>query len=304
MRKVKLLFVAWLLLCIMALCLIGCGSEMEQGSGSVESNSSDTSDMVSTEEENDEGTSEDEGLASSGVSSGGSGTGEGSSGTTGQPAGSSSTTKPNTGTGNGASTSKPSGGGATSSKPSSGASSGSTPTGGGSSSSSTPAKTIEQQIIEYCASRGLPRDTTMTEGFANIYWNCQTFADYKAVIDKCQVSGNCYNLYTSGGKLGIGFGPRSRWQPTQAEIDQLVAYGNQYGQSIGMVYDDYKTIENASWGPPLLLGNGGYATQGYEKVKNVIKDGLDFYKNVENLEYFKIVSKKLSANQWEIYILT
>ena len=297
MKKVKLLFVAWLLLCIMALCLIGCGSEMEQGSGEGESNSLDTSDTVSTEEENDEVISEDEGLASSGSSSGGSGTGEGSSGTTGKPAGSSSTstttTKPNTGTGNGASTSKPSSGG----------SSGSTPTGGGSSSSSTPAKTIEQQIIEYCVSRGLPRDTTMTEGFANIYWNCQTFADYKAVIDKCQVNGNCYNLYTSGGKLGIGFGPRSRWQPTQAEIDQLVAYGNQYGQSIGLIYEDWFTVENGSWDQPYVLGNGGYATQGYEKVKKDITQRLNRYKNSEGQEYFKVVSRKIAANQWEIYVI-
>ena len=143
----------------------------------------------------------------------------------------------------------------------------------------------------------------MTEGFANIYWNCQTFADYKAVIDKCQVNGNCYNLYTSGGKLGIGFGPRSRWQPTQAEIDQLVAYGNQYGQSIGLIYEDWFTVENGSWDQPYVLGNGGYATQGYEKVKKDITQRLNRYKNSEGQEYFKVVSRKIAANQWEIYVI-
>ncbi len=94
--------------------------------------------------------------------------------------------------------------------------------------------------------------------------------------------------------------------PTKAQIDKIVSDARAYGESLGMGWNSSLTIDNSGWSAP--------ATTEYQSLQGVkdkvyyqIKKFADRLKSSPNwydgAPAFKVVSKKLSDGNYEIYVL-
>lgn len=88
-----------------------------------------------------------------------------------------------------------------------------------------------------------------------------------------------------------------RWGPTAtlSEINSIVAEYRAYGESLGMIWDDTATKDNASWNVPMRIR--AYATK--EKFRQDMKDELNWVK--DGGDYFKIYIEPYE-NTWEVYV--
>ena len=89
--------------------------------------------------------------------------------------------------------------------------------------------------------------------------------------------------------------------PTKAQIDKIVSDARAYGESLGMGWNSSLTIDNSGWSAP--------ATTEYQSLQGV-KDKVYYQikKWASRIECdgspaFKVVSKKLSDGNYEIYVL-
>lgn len=94
--------------------------------------------------------------------------------------------------------------------------------------------------------------------------------------------------------------------PTKAQIDKIVSDARAYGESLGLGWNSSLTIDNSGWSGP---ANTQYESlQGAkETVYYQIKKFADRLKSSPNwydgAPAFKVVSKKLSDGNYEIYVL-
>lgn len=90
----------------------------------------------------------------------------------------------------------------------------------------------------------------------------------------------------------------AEWWPSRAEIDQIIAECRSYGESIGMIWADYKNKDNASWDSPEEVR--WYRRLGKEEFVQTLKEFLEIDYNA-GFCYFKLWVEPYE-NTWKVYI--
>lgn len=86
----------------------------------------------------------------------------------------------------------------------------------------------------------------------------------------------------------------------QSQVNSFVARSKAYGESIGLVWDDSFTLDNASWNSCISSRYSGNSENAvYEKMKSALN-----YKKNNGAMYFKIYPEYIDeVNGWEFTIL-
>ena len=93
--------------------------------------------------------------------------------------------------------------------------------------------------------------------------------------------------------------------PTKAQIDKIVSDARAYGESLGMGWNSSLTIDNSGWSSPPNSRNQTLKTM-KDDVYYQIKKWAKIFKDeggIDGAPAFKVVSKKLSDGNYEIYVL-